>query len=143
MLFGEYEHTIDEKHRVTLPARFRDVLAQGVVATRGLDRCVVLYTGESWDTLVEQRLEDLDPFSKEGRQLQRYMFSNATPSKPDRQGRLLLPSGLIEHAGITREVVVAGLRDHVEIWDRAAWRAQIEEVLNNVELAAERLATSE
>lgn len=143
MLFGEYEHTIDEKNRVTLPARFRDAFAHGVLATRGMEGCVSLYTSDAWETFITESLDGLNPLSKEARQMKRYMFSSATPGKPDRQGRLVLPAGLIEYAGLQREVVVAGLRDHVEIWDRTAWRAQIEEVLNNAELVAERLAASE
>jgi MraZ protein len=105
MLLGEYEHTLDEKNRVTLPAKFRKEFAGGVVLTRGMDGCIAVYTAHDWERFVETRLDALDPLSK-----------------------------------LKREVVVAGMRDHVEIWDRAAWREQLEEVEGSAELVAERLA---
>jgi len=78
MFFGEYEHTIDDKNRLTLPARFRDALAGGVVLTRGLDECLDVFARSDWDALVEARLAPLDPFSKEARELKRFFFSAAS-----------------------------------------------------------------
>ncbi len=140
MLLGEYEHTIDEKGRLTLPAKFRQALAGGVVLTRGLDACVYAYPSEDWRRLVESRLAALDPLSSEARTMERFFFAGAAEAHPDRQGRVMLPDALIEHAGLGREVVVAGVRDRLEIWDRAAWREQLKEVKGNAEHVAERLA---
>jgi MraZ protein len=140
MLLGEYEHTLDDKNRLTLPAKFRAAMEGGVVLTRGLDSCVEGYTADDWNTLVEQRLAGLDPFSKESRQLERYLYSGAVEAQPDKQGRVMLPPSLIEHAGLGREVVVIGMRGRIEIWDRAAWRAQLKEVMGSAEHVAERLA---
>ena len=142
MLLGEYEHTLDDKNRLTLPAKFRQAFADGIVVTRGMDGCLVVYTPENWERFVAVRLEGLDPFSKEARQMSRFIFSGATEAELDRQGRVMLPPALIQHAKLGREVVVAGVRDHVEIWDRAAWREQLQDVEGSAELVAERLAQS-
>jgi MraZ protein len=143
MLLGEYEHTLDDKNRLTLPAKFRQALGGGVVVTRGMDHCLFVFTHEGWDAFVAARLEGLNPFSREARQMSRFMFAGATETELDKQGRIMVPSPLIEHASLGREVVVAGVRDHVELWDRTAWRKQLKEVEGSVELVAERLAAKQ
>jgi MraZ protein len=140
MLLGEHEHTIDDKNRLTLPAKFRRAFVDGIVVTRGMDGCLYAYTRGDWEKLVASRLGTLDPLSQEGRRLQRFFFSGAAESDLDKQGRAMIPSALIEHAKLGREVVVAGVYDHVEIWDRAAWRKEIAEVEGSAEDVAERLA---
>ncbi len=141
MLLGEYDHTLDEKNRLTLPARFRAAVAGGVVLTRGLDSCVEVYPSGDWTALVEDRLAGLDPLSHETRVLERFYYSGAIEARPDKQGRVMLPPALVEHGGLGREVVVIGMRDRLEIWDRAAWRGQLKEVKESAEHVAERLAT--
>jgi MraZ protein len=141
MLLGEHEHSLDDKNRLTLPARFRAAFAGGLVVTRGMDGCLYAYRREDWDSLVETRLATLDPLSKEGRRMQRFFFSGASVVEPDRQGRVMIPGALIEHAGLGRDVVVAGVHDHLEIWDRAKWRQELNEVEGSAEDVAERLAT--
>jgi MraZ protein len=143
MLLGEYEHTIDDKNRLTLPARFRQAFAQGVVVTRGIDQCLAVYTREDWAQFVSAQLAGLNPFSREARQMRRYIFSAAVETELDRQGRVTLPTALIKYAKLDRDVVVAGVQDHVEIWDRAAWRTQLEDVEGSAELVAERLAAKQ
>ena len=143
MLLGAYDHTLDDKNRLTLPAKFREAFIDGVVITRGLDGCLYAFRREDWDRLVDSRLSTLDPLSPEGRRLQRHFFSGASEAELDKQGRVMVPTSLLGHAGLGREVVVAGVRDHVEIWDRAAWKKQIEEVEGSVELVAERLAAKQ
>jgi MraZ protein len=143
MLLGEYDHTLDDKNRLTLPAKFRQALGAGVVVTRGMDGCLFVFTREGWDSFVSERLEGLNTFSREARQMNRFIFAGATETDVDKQGRIMLPQPLIEHASLGREVVVVGIRDHVEIWDRAAWRKQLEEVEGSVELVAERLAAKQ
>src|SRR2546421_12775815 len=86
MLLGEYEHTIDDKSRLTLPAKFRESFAAGIVLTRGMDGCLNAYTRADWDRLVETRLSPPDPLSPEGRGEQRYLFSPAASSQLDKQG---------------------------------------------------------
>jgi len=140
MLLGEYEHTLDDKNRLTLPAKFRQAMAGGVVLTRGLDSCVEAYPADDWMELVQRELAGLSPFSKESRQLERFLYSGAVEAQPDKQGRVMVPPTLLEHAGLDREVVVIGMRGRIEIWDRAAWRAQLKEVMEGAEHVAERLA---
>jgi MraZ protein len=142
MLLGEHEHTIDEKGRLTLPARFRDTFAGGMVITRGMDSCLYAYTREEWDRLVESQLSSLSPFSPDSRRIQRFFFSAAWETELDRQGRVTIPPALARHAGLSREAVVAGVNDHLEIWDRAAWRTQLEEIERSAEDVAERLAAT-
>jgi transcriptional regulator MraZ len=141
MLLGEYEHTLDDKNRITLPAKFRAAFAAGVVVTRGMDGCLYAYRQDDWDKLVESRLAGLDPLSKEGRRMQRFFFSGAAEAELDRQGRVMIPAALIEHARLGRNVVVAGVRDHLELWDGGAWRREMKEVEGSAEDVAERLAT--
>ncbi|HZR93587.1 MAG TPA: division/cell wall cluster transcriptional repressor MraZ [Gaiellaceae bacterium] len=140
MFLGEFEHTLDEKNRLTLPAKFRDSFPDGLVVTRGMDGCLNAYPTADWQQLVHSRLASLDPLSKDDRMIQRYFFSAAAEAMPDRQGRIMLPASLVEHARLGREVVVAGVYDHLEIWDRAAWQAQVKEVEGGAEHVAERLA---
>ncbi len=140
MLLGEYEHTVDEKNRLTLPAKFRDSFPDGLVVTRGMDGCLYAYGRADWERLVESRLATLDPLSRDDRMIRRYFFSAAVEAVPDKQGRIMLPAPLIEHAKLGREVVVAGVHDHLEIWDRATWRALVQEAEGRVEDVAERLA---
>src|SRR5919204_3528394 len=128
MFLGEFEHSVDDKNRLTLPARFRDALAEGVVVTRGIDRCLYAYPREDWNRLADERLGSLDPLSSDDRMIQRYFFSAAAEARPDKQGRIMLPAPLIEYAKLGREVIVAGVKDHLEIWDRAAWRKLIADV---------------
>lgn len=141
MLLGEHEHTIDEKNRLTLPAKFRQAFDGGLVLSRGIERCLIAYPRSEWAAAVESRLSELDQLSKEGRLMQRYFFSGAAEAELDKQGRVMVPSSLSDYAGLGKEVVVAGIRDHLEIWDRASWRAHLDEIEGSAEDVAERLAT--
>ena len=148
MFFGEYEHAIDEKSRLTLPARFRDALGSGVVIGKGIDANLDVYPRASWTGVVEQRLAGLDPFSRETRELQRFFFSGvvdavhaaAQHARDDLRGRVLVPPKLAERAGLEREVVVVGVYDHLEIWERNAWAEHLHAVEGRVDDVAERLA---
>ena len=140
MFTGEHEHTIDDKSRVTLPARFRPALADGVVLSRGLDGQIDVYPRAVWGSQVQARLSELDPFSREARDLRRFLFAGATEDEPDKQGRVLIAPALVRHAGLGKEVVVAGLDDHLEIWDRSRWAERLNAVEGSVDDVAERLA---
>ncbi len=141
MLLGAYEHTIDDKNRLTLPAKFRDAFADGVVLTRGMDGCLYAYTRARWEHMAET-IGGLDDLSREGRVMKRFFFSAAAVDEPDRQGRVVVPAQLAEHAGLARDVVVAGVYDHVEIWDRTKWDEQLRQVEGSAEDVARRLATT-
>jgi MraZ protein len=139
MFHGEYVHTIDEKSRITLPARFRAALAGGVVLTRGLEKQIDVYPRDAWDEQMS-RIADLDQLTREGRALKRFVFASAAVVEPDRQGRVLVPAHLAAHAGLGKEVVLAGVSDHLEIWDRAEWETQLNEMEGSAGDVAERLA---
>ena len=139
MLLGEHEHTLDDKNRLTLPAKLRLELGEQVVVTRGLDGCLYVYSQAEWATLAK-RVGTLDPFSREARTMQRWFFASGSDAELDKQGRIVIPAGLLANAGIGREVTVAGVYDHLEIWDRAAWRQQQQTVEGSAEDVAERLA---
>ena len=140
MLLGEYEHTIDDKNRLTLPAKFRRSFEDGCVITRGLDGCVYAWTSQGWENYRESILASLHPLSQQGRRMHRHFFSGASETAPDRQGRVSIPPALLKHAKLGRDVVVAGVNDHLEIWDRAAWKRELAEVEGSAEDVAERLA---
>lgn len=140
MFFGEHEHTIDEKSRLTVPARFRDALGGGVVLSRGLDRNVELWSRDAWTSGIGARLAALDPFSREGRELKRFFFGGAADAELDRQGRVLLPPTLVRHAALERDVIIAGVDDHLEIWSRLAWIEHLHAVEGSADHVAERLA---
>ncbi len=140
MLLGEYEHTIDNKNRVTLPAKFRQSFDDGCVVTRGLDGCIYVWTPGSFEHYRDSQLATLHPLSQQGRRMHRHFFSGASESAPDKQGRVSIPPALLAHAKLGRDVVVAGVNDHLEIWDRAAWQRELAEVEGSAEDVAERLA---
>jgi MraZ protein len=139
MLLGEHEHSLDDKNRLTLPAKLRAAFEEGVVVSRGLDGCLFAYPRDEWERLAA-RITSLDPLGEDARAMRRHFFAGAAQGELDKQGRLVLPPTLIEHAGLGREVTVAGVYDHLEIWDRAKWRQQLHEVEGSAEDVAERLA---
>jgi MraZ protein len=140
MLLGEYEHTIDDKNRLTLPARFRQSFADGVVVTRGIDPCLDVYAREGWESFVASQLEGLDHFSREAREMRRFLFSAGSEAEFDKQGRVTLPAAVMKKAGLGRDVTVVGVGDHLEVWDRDAWQAHSEDIEGRAEVVAERLA---
>jgi MraZ protein len=140
MLLGEYEHTIDDKNRLTLPAKFRKAFEGGIVVTRGLDGCVYAWTPNAFGDYRDSQLATLPPLSQQGRRMNRHFFSGASEQTPDKQGRVSIPPALLAHAKLGRDVVVAGVNDHLEIWDRAAWKRELAEVEGSAEDVAERLA---
>ena len=140
MLLGEYEHTIDDKNRLTLPAKFREELASGVVVSRGMDGCLFVWSPAEWHDRFLARVSSLDPLETDSRKLQRHFFSGAAEAELDKQGRIMIPAALLRYAGLSRDVVVAGVSDHLEIWDREAWRRELNEVEGSAEHVAQRLA---
>ena len=116
---GEYQHSIDGKNRLFIPARLREELGDSFTLTRGLDGCLYVYSKDNWDVL-EQKIKAL-PMTK-SRDFQRYFFSGASECEPDAQGRVVIPQPLREHAGLSREVTVIGVGDRAEIWDADKWR---------------------
>ncbi|NJN94794.1 MAG: division/cell wall cluster transcriptional repressor MraZ [Anaerolineales bacterium] len=135
MFLGEFSHTIDDKGRLTIPAKFRDELEGGVVVTRGLDGCLWAYGRPEWDALAD-KIAQLPSTNPAARNFARFMFSIASDSIPDRQGRILLPQKLRDYAEIQDETVIIGVKNKLEIWSPVKW----EEVVTKVEAATEDMA---
>ncbi|MEW6522548.1 MAG: division/cell wall cluster transcriptional repressor MraZ [Bacillota bacterium] len=138
MFMGEYQHTIDDKGRLILPSRFRELLAPGLVVTRGLENCLFVYTLDQW-RLVQKQLQGLAFTSATNRAFVRFFLSGAVDCQLDRQGRVLIPQNLREYAGLDRETVVIGVLDRLEIWDQAKWEAYRDRAGENFESLAETL----
>ena len=134
MLVGTYEHKLDTKGRVVLPARFRQELGSGVVCTLGIDKCISLYSADKWDKVLE-KLQQL-PFSKgKSRDLMRLMLSSASELQVDNAGRILVPPFFRSHAELDLEITLIGVSDHVELWDSCKWnsyRAKVLDVLPEI-----------
>lgn len=122
MLLGEYKHNLDPKGRVAVPAKFRETLENGAIITRGLDRCLFIFSLDEWKTLVT-KLTALPLAQASARAFVRLMLAGATDVKIDTQGRILIPENLREYAGLKKQVTVAGLHTRAEIWDQEAWVA--------------------
>ncbi len=122
MFIGEYQHTIDSKGRVILPAKFREELGEKFVVTKGLDHCLFVYPNEEWSNL-EKKLRTLPLTSRDARAFIRFFFAGAAECGVDKQGRILIPANLRQHAGLNRDLAIIGVSTRVEIWDRDAWDA--------------------
>ena len=140
MFFGQYDHSIDDKSRLTLPVRFREVLADGVVLSKGLDGSVDVYSKDTWQMTIGERIGRLDSLLPDTRTLQRHFFGGASEDTPDKQGRVLLPAPLVRYGKLVKDVTVVGNNDHLEIWDRAAWVERLEGIEGSADHVAERLA---
>ena len=127
MFLGEFSHTIDEKGRLTIPAKFRDELAEGLIVTRGIDRCLAVYPMKEWNRLAEQ-VSALPLTDRLARAFRRLVFANASDAVPDKQGRILIPPRLREYADLNGEAVVTGLNTYVEVWNPDAWGEERERV---------------
>lgn len=138
MLIGEYSHNIDAKGRLIIPARFRDELGSKMIVTRGLDGCLCVYTMEQWDELYHQ-LSELPTTNKQARTYVRMVMSKAAECELDSQGRILLPSSLINLAGLQKACIISGAGNRVEIWSKEHWDEVNEENEDSFEEMAESL----
>lgn len=126
MFLGEFQHSLDAKGRVILPAEFRDQLAEGAVIVRGLDGCLAVYTKREFMAIAAE-LNEKEKRGDRERKAARTLFGGAREVVPDRQGRVQIPQNLREYAGLERDVVIAGLYSRLEIWDTRRWRDQDEQ----------------
>lgn len=127
MFLGEYEHSVDVKGRLAVPAKFRSQLESGLVVTRGFERCLQVYPISQWETLSE-KVNALPVGQAEARTLRRILFAQAFDTELDKQGRMLLTAALREFAGIGDQAVIAGMGTHFEIWGKDGWAATLAEL---------------
>lgn len=142
MLVGEYDFTLDAKNRVAIPARLRSAFAEGITLTRGDDACIAGYSPEAYAQHLDIVFAAAREMSRKGRAKRRLETAGAQPLELDGQGRVTIPPKLLQFAGVSREVTVIGVRDHIEIWDRAAWTEYIRRQEEEADDIADELATA-
>lgn len=135
MLIGEYQHTLDDKKRLSLPAKFRRELGRRVVVTRGLDACLFMFPPKAWEKIA-QKVAALPVGAADTRGMSRFLLSGAVEVEVDAAGRIVLPDFLKEFAGLKSRVVLCGVSERVEVWDERAWS----EYKKRIERGAEQMA---
>src|SRR3954447_20591333 len=118
---GTFDHTLDAKNRLTIPAKFRAALSEGVVLAKGIERRVQVWPPSAFDGYVSGALANMSPLSDAARKLNRFFAANSLDTELDGAGRVMVPPFLLEHGGLKKDVVVTGASDCLEVWDRGAW----------------------
>jgi MraZ protein len=118
---GTFDYSLDQKNRLTVPAKFRAALSEGVVLAMGTAGCVEVWKPEDFDGRLEAALADKNPLSREATKVREFFFANSHEAELDSAGRIPVPGSLHTHAKLGKEVVVTGVGDHLQVWDRAAW----------------------
>ena len=139
MFIGEFTHSLDTKGRVAVPVKFRGKIGSNAIITRGLDRCLFVFTSQEWESLA-QKLISLPLAQANSRAFARLMLAGAMDVEVDKQGRVLIPDYLREYAGLKKEIVVAGLYNRIEIWDRESWKTYKAKTESESDEIAERLS---
>ncbi len=121
MFIGEFKHSLDPKGRIAVPAKFRKELVGGAIVTRGLDRCLFVFSRSEWEVLAK-KIAALPIAQANSRAFGRLMLSGAMDAEIDQQGRILIPDYLREYAGLSKQAVVTGLMNRIEIWDEQSWK---------------------
>ena len=137
MFMGEYNHTIDPKGRLIIPSKFREVLGDEFVITKGLDGCLFVYPNDEWQAF-EEKLRTLPLTNKDARQFSRFFLAGAAACEVDKQGRILLPMVLREFAELEKDVVLVGVLSRIEIWSKARWENS--NVFDDMDEIAEHMA---
>jgi MraZ protein len=135
MFIGEFQHSIDEKGRVAVPAKFRREISGGAIITRGLDKCLFVFTKKNWDTLA-QKLVSLPLAQANSRAFVRLMLSGASEVRLDSQGRILVPDYLRKYAGLSRSAKIIGVHNRAEIWNGKTW----DDYRKKTEIASDEIA---
>ena len=144
LLTGEFNHSIDPKGRLIIPSKFREILGEDFVITKGLDGCLFLYPNNEWK-IFEEKLRTLPLTNKNARTFTRFFLGSAVDGGLDKQGRVLISAALREFAGLEKDVVLVGVLDRVEIWDKAKWdenNAAVEENMDEIASQMEDLGLS-
>ncbi|KHM51506.1 MAG: division/cell wall cluster transcriptional repressor MraZ [Anaerovibrio sp.] len=139
MLMGEYNHSLDAKGRVILPADFRAELGESFIITKGLDNCLFIYPQSEWEQL-SVKLRQLPLAKTEARAFVRFFFAGARQVELDKQGRFLIPATLRQHASLKKDAVLIGVSNRIEVWSKDEWLKYNEEITPSVSAIAETLA---
>ncbi|MDR0948306.1 MAG: division/cell wall cluster transcriptional repressor MraZ [Lachnospiraceae bacterium] len=139
MFMSQYNHTLDPKGRLSIPAKFRESLGEEFVVTRGMDACLYVYANEEWSVLAK-KLTSLPLTNKEARKFARFMLSGAATVEVDKQGRILLPVNLRTYADLEKDVVLVGVGSRIEIWSKENWEtADADNDMDSIALSMENL----
>ena len=136
---GHFEHSLDAKNRLSIPARFRAAFTSGTVLAKDPEPCVAVWTADAHEQIIERALGALNPISGDYRHVSRFYQGNSFEIELDASGRVTLPPTLMTHAGIEKEVVLVGNLDHLEVWDRKAWKADQHQLADEIVGIAEGL----
>jgi MraZ protein len=136
---GHYEHSLDAKNRLSVPARFRAAFSSGVVLAKDPEPCVGIWPTETHEAIIERALSGLNPMGSRARRLSRFHQANSFDADLDAAGRVTLPPPLLAHAGVEKEVVVAGVGDHLEVWGKERWSSQQDALDADIEEVTEQL----
>ena len=139
MLIGEYEHSIDAKGRLIMPAKLKEDIGEKFVITKGLDGCLFVYSQNEWK-LFEEKLRTFPLTNKDARALMRFFLAGAMECEIDKQGRFLITSNLREFAGIEKEVVIVGVLNKIELWSKEKWTAYSEKENMEADEIAEKMS---
>jgi len=138
MLLGEYQHNLDIKGRMAIPAKFREKLGAGAIITRGIDNCLFVFANAEWEELAK-KLMALPLTQANSRAFVRLMLAGASDVEIDNQGRILIPDYLRQYANLKKEAVITGLYNRIEIWDEKTWQTYKTKTENSSEAIAEKL----
>ena len=136
---GHFEHTLDAKNRLSIPARFRASFSAGVVLAKDPEPCMAVWTPDTHEAIIERALGGLNPMGSQYRKVSRFYQGNSFETDLDASGRVILPPPLLGHAGIAKEVVVVGVGDHLEVWSDERWREQQQALDAEIGEVTERL----
>ena len=138
MFIGEYHHTIDEKGRIIIPAKFREELGNNFIITRGIENCLFVYSEENW-AKITNKLNSLPFTKKDARTFNRFFMSGATSVELDKQGRVNISKPLIDYASLIKDCVIIGTGDRLEVWSQESWESFFDSTKDSMSDIAENL----
>jgi len=138
MLIGEYNHTLDDKNRLSLPVKFRKEMGKSVVVAPGLDNCLSIFTAKEWEK-ISSKLSDSSMLASDNRSFSRFMFGQAVATDVDANGRILIPENLRNRSGLTSKVTVIGVQNRAEIWNEKTWNDYKKVVEKQADALADKL----
>lgn len=139
MFLGEFQHAVDDKNRLILPAKFREAFADGLIFTKGFENCLFVFSRAEWPR-IEEKIRSLQLLKKDSRKLSRFFFGGASEEVLDKSGRVVIPANLKAFAELEKDVVIVGVSNRLEIWSKANWERYVAEAGRSYEDTAEELA---